>query len=639
MTPLDTLLENMFPSQVTGINAVFETDTRTITYKIIDGKAVLLGEGRLIHQNFEDRQRQIQLAEPVELFSTDDGSNVTKTLILSLVPNDEFYQIYHTTGPTIAAIVVVCSILLTILVFFLYDFYVRREFNAKRELLEARRQFMRFVSHEVRTPLNAVSMGLDLMQSEVAQALGFDSPTTFRSRYDMVDDEAFEASDRTNWSADSSSAPSSGETSKMRRVESSSTLESMGDIHISSSLAKSWFQLSQEIQGSAQGAVDILNDLLNYDKIEQGTLNLCLEILPIWELIEEAVMEFKVPASSKKVGLTVVFGLETRTTPRAQSLPSYIRNLKVAGDPVRLLQVVRNLMSNALKFTPAEGSIRVQAIYLPESEDILEQHFELQEGQIVTGYNRGSLRVRVIDTGAGMSKDQVDDLFQEGVQFNANVLQAGGGSGLGLFIAKGIVSQHNGNLSASSEGLNHGTTFEMALPLLEITSSNGSDTEYDVEAGMPVEYHGSGTVTTTNHSLLLPKSKLKVLVVDDVKSNRKLLRRILENKGHECDEAEDGQECVDMVRKALGEEMPYDSILLDYEMPGMDGPTAAKEIRRTLLDDDTNIVGVTGNVLPEDVNYFKKCGANDVLSKPVKIADLFALWETHCILLTNNNSR
>jgi CheY-like chemotaxis protein len=489
-------------------------------------------------------------------------------------------------------------------------------------------------------------MGLDLMQSEVAQALGVDSPTTLRSLYDMVDDEAFEASERSTWSdadikigqqADYSSFPSSGETFKMRRVDSSSTLESMPDINISSLLAKSWFQLSQEIQRNAQGAVDILNDLLNYDKIEQGTLNLCLEILPIWELIEKAIMEFKVPASSKKVGLNMLFGLETRTAPRARYLPPYIRNLKVAGDPVRLLQVVRNLMSNALKFTPAEGSIRVQAIYLPNSEDTVEEHFELRDGQIVTGYNRGSLRVRVIDSGAGMSKDQVDDLFQEGVQFNANELQAGGGSGLGLYIAKGIVSQHSGNLSASSEGLDHGTTFEMALPLLEITSSNDSDTGYDVEAGMPVEDHGS--VTNTNHSLRLPKSKLKVLVVDDVKSNRKLLRRILENKGHECDEAVDGQECVDMVRKAGEEEMPYDSILLDYEMPGMDGPTAAKEIRCTLLDYETNIVGVTGNVLPEDVNFFKNCGANDVLSKPVKLVDVCTSWETHCILLTNNNSR
>lgn len=662
MTPLDNLLENMFPPQVTGINAIFETDTRTITFNIVNGHAILVGEGRSIDERYLYQQRQVQLADPIEFFSTDDGSNVTKTLLFSLVPNDEFYQIYRSPGPAIAAVVVVCSILLTILVFLLYDFYVRREFNAKKELLEARRQFMRFVSHEVRTPLNAVSMGLDLMQSEVAQALGFDSPTTLRSSYDMVDDGAFESSERTNWSdADINQTigggtdqpagaqptestlggPSFGGTSsnQMKKVDSASTLESMADIKISPLLAKSWFQLSQEIQSNAQGAVDILNDLLNYDKIEQGTLNLSLEVLPIWELIEKAVMEFKVPASSKKVGLSVGFGEETRTTPRAQYLPTRIQRLKVVGDPVRLLQVVRNLMSNALKFTPCGGSIHVQAICIPnEKEDVIpEEHFEIQEDQLVTGYNRGVLQLRVVDTGAGMSQGQVDNLFQEGVQFNANELQAGGGSGLGLFIAQGIVTQHGGNLSASSEGLGNGTTFEMSVPLWEMTSTGG-EAEYDVETGLPVSGDQGSTVTITNQSLLLPKSKLRVLVVDDVKSNRKLLRRLLENKGHECEEAVNGRECVDLVRKAAEEEMPYDSILLDYEMPGMDGPSAAKEIRCTLLDDDTNIVGVTGNVLPEDINYFRKCGANEVLSKPVNIGELCALWERHCILLSPTNA-
>eukprot|EP00980_Cylindrotheca_fusiformis_P030584 scaffold25074_cov157-Cylindrotheca_fusiformis.AAC.2 len=649
LTPLDNLLENMFPPGVTGIHAVFETGERAITFKIVDGNAVLVGEGRIIDPQYEDQQRHVELAEPAEWFSTDDGSNVTATLVFSLVPNHDFYKNYNCTGPTIAAAVVVCSILVTMLVFCLYDYFVRREFNAKQELLEARRQFMRFVSHEVRTPLNAVSMGLDLMQAEVAQALGFDSPTTIRSSYVMIDDGAFESSERTSWSdADNAAVGkhagnSSSETLSTKKNDSSSTMDSIGDIRISPILAKSWFQLIQEIQANAQGAVDILNDLLNYDKIEQGTLNLRLELLPIWELVEKAVMEFKVAASSKKVGLSVAFGEETRTTPRAQYLPTPIRNLKVVGDPVRLSQVVRNLMSNALKFTPGGGNIQVQAILIRSSTDASEEYIELEDGWLVAGYNRGSLRVRVVDTGAGMSKDQLDSLFQEGVQFNANELQAGGGSGLGLFIAKGIVVQHGGSLTASSEGLGYGTTFELSVPLWEIRSSSGN-AESDVETGLPeaVQVSGvgsdTGTDSGTNQSMMLPKSKLRVLVVDDVKSNRRLLRRILENKGHECEEACDGQECVEMVRRACEQEHPFHSILLDYEMPEMDGPTAAKTIRKELMDTETNIVGVTGNVLPDDVQFFKKCGANEVLSKPVKIGELLALWERYSILLTNSTS-
>ena len=88
-----------------------------------------------------------------------------------------------------------------------------------------------------------------------------------------------------------------------------------------------------------------------------------------------------------------------------------------------------------------------------------------------------------------------------------------------------------------------------------------------------------------------------------------------------------------MVKKAEEEKEPFDSVLLDYEMPVMNGPSAAKEIRQTLLDEEINIIGVTGNVLPEDVNYFEKCGANAVLSKPVKINDLIACWLEQCILL------
>ncbi|CAJ1946031.1 unnamed protein product [Cylindrotheca closterium] len=631
MTPLDNLLENMFPSQVTGINAVFETGTRTISFSIVNGHANLIGEGTHIDHDDHTLRTEIELAEPVEFFSTDDGLNVTKKLVLSLVSNEKFYEGYRTNGPLIAAVVVVCSILLTILVFLLYDFYVRREFNAKQHLLEARRQFMRFVSHEVRTPLNAVSMGLDLMQSEVANALGFDSPTTFRANYEMVDDEAFEASQRTMRSSDQSIDISmSSSNHNMRKIESSSSLEEMGDIKISAMMAKSWFQLSQEIQGNAQGAVDILNDLLNYDKIEQGKLILSLEKVAIWDLVEKTVMEFKVPASSKKVVLGVAFGEETRTAPRAQYLSPEIRKLSVAGDPVRLSQVVRNLMSNALKFTPSEGSIRVQAIYVPKGSESPEEHFELQEGHVFTGCHKGCLHVRVIDSGAGMSQDQVERLFQDGVQFNANELQAGGGSGLGLYIAMGIVMQHKGTLQAKSDGLGQGTTFEMILPLWDITS-DGKDEEYDVELCLPAD-HDEGTTSPTSPSIKLPKSKLKVLVVDDVKSNRKLLRRILEMKGHECHEAEDGDDCVAMVEATEGEETPYDSILLDYEMPKMDGPTAAKEIRCTLLDDGVNIIGVTGNVLPEDINFFQKCGANAVLSKPVKIAELTRLWEEQGIL-------
>jgi len=238
-----------------------------------------------------------------------------------------------------------------------------------------------------------------------------------------------------------------------------------------------------------------------------------------------------------------------------------------------------------------------------------------------------------------MSSDQLERLFQDGVQFNANELQAGGRSGLGLYIAKGIAMQHSVRLQATSDGLGQGTTFEMILSPRKITS-DGNDEDYDVEEYLPFDQRsGTGTAVASSN-FKQAKTKLKVLVVDDVKSNRKLLCRLLENKGHECHEAGDGQHAMEVI--ALAEERaepPFDSILLDYEMPRMDGPTTAKEIRCTLMDHDTIIVGITGNVLPEDFKYFESCGANGVLCKPIKVAELIGIWERQGILENNSEQK
>ena len=259
-------------------------------------------------------------------------------------------------------------------------------------------------------------------------------------------------------------------------------------------------------------------------------------------------------------------------------------------------------------------------------------------------------------------------------------IKAGGGSGLGLYIAKGIVKQHNGNLVASSKGIGHGSTFEMTLPLwrvaegdsdccgfgplvqrriekrlkhrqdvrsMQAATASSSQTLKANNQGIEKEEHDSKPVTGARQMLdrdntektvdatgsassnafdQVAPTVLQVLVVDDVKSNRKLLKRLLENNGHQCDEAENGKDCVEMVRKASDSGIPYDAILLDYEMPVMDGPTAAKQIREQLKNDSINIVGITGNVLPDDVKFFLEAGANDVLAKPVKMKELFESW-------------
>ena len=626
------LLENVFAEGVSGVDAVFESDARSVSYTIVNGVAQDVGEGQIFDPKYENQRQCIEMIDPT--LHTDDGLP-PKSFKFCLSPNDDFYEVYQTENPVVATMVVVMSIVVTIFVFLVYDFFVRREFHANGELLEARRQFMRFVSHEVRTPLNAVSMGLDLMQSEVAQALGFDTATCFRASHEYDEnhlhnnitldsmekgrDEAaplvlFQQLSNPPMSHNKPSEKVGDDVKAGSKIpippmesDSATTIDST----ISPQIAREWFQLTQEIQGNAQGAVDILNDLLNYDKIEQGTLHLGLDVLSVWTLLETAILEFKLPASSKQVQLSVSFGQEelhaqnqVPVVPRARDLPSDIRHLKVIGDSVRLTQVLRNLMSNALKFTSKGGSVKVEARYLPpsgvrQSRRLLftaphERTIELQKGRAVTGIEHGQIQVKVTDTGAGMSQDELARLFQDGVQFNANELQAGGGSGLGLYIAKGIVEQHEGYLTASSEGIGHGTCFRMVLPLWSLSSetsmSEGSSSEKaDLEAVRLSDHWDSAQAkenarpsrdstskAPSGSTAALSPSKhtpsLHVLVVDDVKSNRKLLKRLLENNGHQCGEAEDGSVAVQRVKEAALSGHPFNCILLDYEMPVLNGP-------------------------------------------------------------------
>ena len=504
-----------------------------------------------------------------------------------MYPCDDLFQVYATNNPKIATIGAVLVILSTSMLFFVYDFLVRREFHAKRELLQAKRRFMRFVSHEVRTPLNSVCMGLTVIQTEIAASLGHKSAEDLELRADEA--------------ARLASTP--GRETDQRSLE--------------------WFSLAQEVRTSAQSAVDVLSDLLNYDRIESGGLNLELALVRIWRLVERTACEFKLPAVKKKLDFKLVFdelsGNDTHRSlePASDTLTPELQSQKIVGDAVRLTQVFRNLLSNAVKFTTEGGSIRVRASWIrPTDGEKVEREFTLADGNTVSLRSNGMLQVSVQDSGAGMSVEQVAKLFRDGVQFNVNELQAGQGSGLGLYISKGIVGQHGGSLVASSEGLGKGSTLTLTLPLYHAPETT------PIDAGVRETLDVASCESTSGAESF---SFLRVLVVDDVTSNRKLLCRLLRNHHHECDEADNGSVAVEMVRKAMVVEgSSYDCVLMDFEMPVMNGPSAAKAIRN--MGCDVFIVGVTGNLLPDDVAFFRSSGANTVLPKPFQMADLEDLW-------------
>jgi CheY-like chemotaxis protein len=238
-----------------------------------------------------------------------------------------------------------------------------------------------------------------------------------------------------------------------------------------------------------------------------------------------------------------------------------------------------------------------------------------------------AMRVAVKDSGAGLTPQQLEEICAEGVQFNANELQAGQGSGLGLFISKGIVEQHGGRLLVESEGLGKGVTFTVELPLFRARTP-------ERRSSIDATILSTGTVTPVRYSenhldCASPQAfTYRILVVDDSGFNRKMVVRLLRSQDHTCHEAEDGQVAIDKYSEMVTRGEPPDAILMDFEMPVMNGPTATARLRE--MGCTCLLVGVTGNVLPADKLAFKSAGADSVLPKPLVLEDLLNVLAQGC---------
>jgi CheY-like chemotaxis protein len=233
----------------------------------------------------------------------------------------------------------------------------------------------------------------------------------------------------------------------------------------------------------------------------------------------------------------------------------------------------------------------------------------------------GILVIKVIDTGPGLSPDQQEQMFQEGVQFNPNELQGGQGSGLGLWISREIIQQHGGTIDVMSPGLGKGSTFTMSLPVIipSISKSHASSCRHSMSH------------EEIERLSLLP---LRVLVVDDSKVNARMLSRLLQNAGMKVSVVYSGEECIEFMSDSCNHDI--EMIVMDFIMPIMSGPEAARILRAS--GHSIPIIGVTGNVLPEDIKCFKEAGANEVLVKPLILSKFLAVCK-EVTLSGNNNDR
>jgi len=647
------LLEHAFESDISGIRVVLHTDTgREHSYTVNKGEVYYVGnrthhcikvateredwatEGDMVECEPDDEWipfddlyylqdeksgdfRSLNISLTERLFSDE-----TVNYYMDIYVTEEFISQFgrlmggETTGANglpisiAVCLLTVLVMLFTSLLFVGYDHYVRKEFNAKNQLLEAKRRFVRFVSHEVRTPLNTVCMGLTLLENDLTGALEENELT-----------KALNASSKPNHQ-------------KHLASDQNKRVVGDGDIVIKKESVEDWLSLSTQVFQNADAAVGVLSDLLNYDKIQMGTLSLELSLINIWVALEKTVEEFQMAAKERNVSLAIDFSplvdsfllssdesktdvaVETRKPKsiKASDLHAKIQNCLVVADKIRLTQVFRNLISNGLKFSKEHTNMSVRVSVNPSLEREPKQKISLHKNQLAEVLNVGIVSIEVIDQGVGMSQDQVATVFEDGTQFDANKLQAGGGSGLGLNIARGIVLEHGGSLTCSSEGIGKGTTFTLCTNLY--TDENAPARESHIAGAKNDEETGGDADFTV--------PLLHVLVVDDSLTNRKLCQRLLQRNGHTTDGASDGKEAVEMVKESMRNGKYYDSILLDYEMPVMNGPDACRLIRK--MGCSSYIAGVTGNVMSEDVDHFRSCGANWVIPKPFSLKAMEDQW-------------
>ncbi len=328
----------------------------------------------------------------------------------------------------------------------------------------------------------------------------------------------------------------------------------------------------ETLHGSSENLLSILNDILDISKIEAGELEIETVPFHLGTAVRQVVQLFLPLATDKGITLDME---------RDDDVPS-----AVVGDLGRIQQVLRNLISNALKFTE-EGNITVVL-------------------RATTNSETPSLYLAVEDTGVGIPKDKLDKIFEKFTQADTSVTRKFGGTGLGLAITQQLVELMGGEIGVDSlEG--QGSTFWFTIPL----------TMAD-EASVPVNLYDEKQGTT---DIELSKN-LRILAVDDHPINQTFAKKLLKKLGFShVDLAENGQQALDMIAANS-----YDIVLMDCQMPELDGYQATTLLREReqKTGEHLPVVALTANAMIGDKEKCLKAGMDDYLSKPIKPDKLIA---------------
>ena len=329
------------------------------------------------------------------------------------------------------------------------------------------------------------------------------------------------------------------------------------------------------ISASGTQLLDIVGDILNFEKLSANKLELETIEFNFHKLCDELVMPFKLRKKGKN-GLEFIVAY-------SDSCPE-----NLMGDSVRIKQVINNFLSNAFKFTDA-GSITLKVTSISKN-------------------NRPHVLVSVIDTGIGLNDDQQRLLFEEYQQASISTARKYGGTGLGLAISRKMVALMGGDIGLTSVP-SEGSTFNFNFPLMEVI-------------GMPSELEGNAVNLPSARSLV----NLQVLVAEDNLVNQMVIKGYLKRLGIDPVLAENGEEAL----KRLGEN-DFDMILMDINMPVMDGVEATRKIREGERQENTigmPIYGLTATSTQSARQDFMAAGMNGVLSKPIDLHQLIRALET-----------
>ena len=356
----------------------------------------------------------------------------------------------------------------------------------------------------------------------------------------------------------------------------------MGMTHLVSSTKLSLQQRDyiEHVQRAGKALLRIVNDILDFSKIEAGKLELDKGPFRFDEVIENITRAFSDFAAKKGLALLL------RVQPEGP--------LQLVGDRMRLEQVLINLVSNAIKFTDA-GSITVEVGSEPPNS-----------GHVL-------LRFCVRDTGIGMSSKDVEGLFQVFSQVDASLTRRAGGTGLGLAICRKLVHLMDGEISVEScPGQGSAFIFQARF---EVTDE-GAQRTCATLSGLQALVLGEAGSPSQN-------LRGRVLVVEDNQVNLRIARELLESKGLRVDGAGDGAQAVRMLLEALPE-CPWDLILMDLQMPEMDGFSATRALREEPRLRNLPIVAMTAHALAEEGGCCLAAGMNDYVTKPIDPELLFS---------------